>query len=118
MDAGGQRYIRATALVRAAPGRYTSAADCIWGAVRPDPGTGRRTRMLGAFFRPLFRRGWRRTALFGVGVVAVAGSVWFGRGLVHRADAQPPAASVLAPTSTPAPSSDYASRVVAYIHQS
>src|SRR5437016_2223867 len=74
--------------------------------------------MLGAFFRPLVRHGGFRTALAAGGLAVAAAAVWFGRGaLVHRASAQP-AASSTAPAAAPLATSDYASRVVAYVHQS
>lgn len=72
--------------------------------------------MLGAFFRPLVRPGWRRKALAAGSVAAVAAAVWLGRGaLVHRASAQPAAST--APAAAPLATSDYGSRVVAYVHQ-
>src|SRR5262245_57701044 len=77
--------------------------------------------MFGALFRPLARRGVRRAAL-AVAVVAAAGLAWFCRGsFIHRATAQPaggPAAAPAGAAQATATASDYASRVVAYIHQS
>jgi parvulin-like peptidyl-prolyl isomerase len=70
--------------------------------------------MIGAFRQWLGRR---RVGLFVAGAAAVAAGVWFGRGmLLHRAAAQPtdPPAEV-APSPT---TSDYTSRVVAYVHGS
>ncbi len=77
--------------------------------------------MFGALIRPLARPAVRRVALAAV-VVAVAVVTWCCRGsFVHRADAQPAPAQPPAPAPTPAPAravvSDYADRVVAYIHK-
>lgn len=83
--------------------------------------------MFGAIFRPLVASRRRRAALIGVAAVAIAAAVWLGRGAVvaQKATAQsalptpPGAASVPA---APAPGedlgSDYATRVVAFVHHS
>ena len=74
--------------------------------------------MFGALIRPLARRGVRR-AVLAVAVVVAVGVAWFCRGsLVHRATAQPAARQVAAerPPASQASGSDYARRVVAYIH--
>jgi parvulin-like peptidyl-prolyl isomerase len=73
-----------------------------------------------AAFRPFRSRRLRRVALTVGGVAAVAVGVWCARGvLVHRAAAQPagaaPAPAAPGPAQ-PATTSDYANRVVAYIH--
>jgi parvulin-like peptidyl-prolyl isomerase len=75
--------------------------------------------MFQAFFLPLARRGWRRAGLLAGGLV-IAGSVaWFGRGqFLHRATAQqaPPRPAETIMAQGDPYGSDYANRVVAYIH--
>jgi parvulin-like peptidyl-prolyl isomerase len=73
--------------------------------------------MIGAFRQWFARPTWRRAGLFMAGAAFLAAGVWFGRGmLVHRATAQPtPAPAEVAPSET---TSDYTTRVVAYLHGS
>jgi parvulin-like peptidyl-prolyl isomerase len=75
--------------------------------------------MFGTLFRPLARRGVRRAALVVAAIAVAGGVVWFCRGsFVHRATAQQAARTApVPPVTATATASDYASRVVAYIHQ-
>lgn len=64
------------------------------------------------------RRGWRTIALGVGGLGVAAGALCWARGPLVLAKPQPAAPAKAAPApNPPAPPSDYASRVVAYLHQ-